>query len=231
MDREAVDHILRQTLADHRLSRGEKRALNELLADWAPDDSDVAYLCSRAFELARGEMDGYENLRVLGWLEEVAKVMRRAVAPEQIDCEADAYFTRVHDCPAGIVRLLAKARRKVDICVFTITDDRIAAAILDAHGRDVAIRIITDHEKLSDPGSDIDRFIDAGIDVRIDRSEYYMHHKFAIFDERLVLTGSYNWTRGAARYNEENFIVIYNPRLLRAFTGAFEDLWNRLAQQ
>ncbi len=45
------------------------------------------------------------------------------------------------------MRLLAKASRTADICVFTITDDRVSDAILDAHRRAVAVRIITDDAK------------------------------------------------------------------------------------
>ncbi len=53
-----------------------------------------------------------------------------------------------------------------------------------------------------------------------------MHHKFAIFDHRLLLTGSYNWTRSAASDNEENFILSGDPRLLKSFAGMFDKLWD-----
>ena len=55
-----------------------------------------------------------------------------------------------------------------------------------------------------------------------------MHHKYAVFDNLHVLTGSYNWTRSAAKYNEENFIVINDPRLAATFSSRFDDLWERL---
>ena len=40
--------------------------------------------------------------------------------------------------------------------------------------------------------------------------------------------GSYNWTRGAARDNDENFIVIGDDRLIASFIKAFERIWARL---
>ena len=55
-----------------------------------------------------------------------------------------------------------------------------------------------------------------------------MHHKFALFDARLLLTGSYNWTRGAADSNEENIVVTPDAHLVRSFSTAFDDLWKRL---
>ena len=55
-----------------------------------------------------------------------------------------------------------------------------------------------------------------------------MHHKYAVFDRRCLLTGSYNWTRSAAKNNEENFIITYDPRLVSEFLAAFEELWDEL---
>ena len=55
-----------------------------------------------------------------------------------------------------------------------------------------------------------------------------MHHKFAIFDNKTLLTGSYNWTRSAARNNEENFIVTADRLLVQRFDSEFEQLWQKL---
>ena len=99
--------------------------------------------------------------------------------------------------------------------------------MLEAHGRGVRIRIITDNDKAADLGSDADRFLQAGIELRVDRTEYHMHHKFAVFDNAILLNGSYNWTRGAATNNEENFIVTTNRRLVAIFSKTFEDLWQQ----
>ena len=116
----------------------------------------------------------------------------------------------------------------VDLCVFTITDDRLTSAILEAHHRGVRIRIITDDDKAADLGSDAAQFLNAGIALRTDRSRYHMHHKFAVFDGTLLLNGSYNWTRGAAENNEENFIITSDRRLVEEFSAAFEKLWKQV---
>ncbi len=92
------------------------------------------------------------------------------------------------------------------------------------------MRIITDDAKAEDLGSDVERFERAGIPTRVDRSPYHMHHKFAILDGASMLTGSYNWTRGAARDNEENLIVTTEPRLLAPFRATFDRLWAKLGQ-
>lgn len=138
------------------------------------------------------------------------------------------HFSPGEACLGEILDCLRDAERTIDICVFTITDDRIARAIVEAHRRKVRVRIITDNDKANDEGSDIWNLERAGIDVRVDRSEFHMHHKFATFDGHSTLTGSYNWTRGAARNNEENLIVSSDPRLVGAFSKEFEALWKHL---
>src|SRR5207248_2349871 len=123
-----------------------------------------------------------------------------------------AFFAPGERCLQQIIHRIGQCRRTADLCVFTITDDRISRAILDAHRRGVKIRIISDNEKWHDLGSDIEKFREAGIAVKLDdvhghtdpHLNGHMHHKFAIFDGVRLLNGSYNWTRGAADANYEN---------------------------
>lgn len=41
-----------------------------------------------------------------------------------------------------------------------------------------------------------------------------MHHKFAIVDGRLLINGSFNWTRQAVLYNQENCVITDNSSLV-----------------
>ena len=225
---EQIDRILRGTLEDNRLSRGEKRVLRDVLAELGKDERQVALLRHRAFQIARDQLTDANDQAVVEWLEDVVKALVPRPASAQPDSESA--FSPEDNCPRKIASLLARARRNVDICVFTITDDRITDAILQTHRRGVRVRVISDNAKSLDLGSDVQQLARQGVPVRIDRSDYHMHHKFAVFDERYLLTGSYNWTRSAARHNEENFIVTHDEKLVRDFTEAFERLWQKLAQ-
>jgi phosphatidylserine/phosphatidylglycerophosphate/cardiolipin synthase-like enzyme len=42
-----------------------------------------------------------------------------------------------------------------------------------------------------------------------------VHHKFAILDSRMVANGSFNWTRQAVLFNQENVVLSDNPALVR----------------
>ncbi len=226
MKPEQIDDILARTLDDFRVSRGEKRLLGDLLKETAAGEHDLAFLRHRAFTLARERLITPDSKEVVNWLEEIVKILEPK--RERPTAESRAYFSPRDDCPRTIAGLFARARRRVDVCVFTITDDRIAEAVMSAHRRGVKLRIITDDDKSLDRGSDVDRLKRAGLAVRVDQSEYHMHHKFALFDRKTLLTGSYNWTRSAAERNEENFIVTQDSRLLDRFSEAFDHLWESL---
>ncbi len=226
MDSSEIDRILKHMLADFRLSRGEKRVLGGIVDELAGDEDQLAFVRHRAFAIARDELIGPDGVHVVDWLEDVVKALQPKTSPDASD--AEVLFSPADDCAEKIVGLLRSTRQTVDICVFTITDDRISDTIVDALERRVAIRIITDHEKADDLGSDIVRLRRVGVPVRVDRTEYHMHHKFALFDNRRVLTGSYNWTRSASTNNEENFLVSDDRRLVKAYAAEFERLWKKL---
>ncbi len=222
------EDALKITLADYRLSRGEKRALAKVIEKFSHDEHRLARARHHAFKIAREELIGPDALAVVDWLEDVMKVLLPKDVPIAANKTSEAYFSPVDNCVNKIVRLFETARKSVDVCVFTITDDRIKHAILATHRRKVSIRIISDNEKSEDMGSDIDELNGHGVPVRVDQSEFHMHHKYALFDDRRLLTGSYNWTRSAAKYNEENFIITSDAKLVKAFNCSFEQLWNKL---
>ena len=225
----SLTEILQQTLDDQRLSRNERRALRDTLKDLIKDKASQLKCHQAAFELARNTIDQGNSSAVLEWLEDVSQVIRQAATPDKPTTDAEVVFSPGDHCWQRIASLLKSSRHSIDICVFTITDDRITSAILDAHGRKVAVRIITDNDKAFDRGSDVERLARAGVDVCVDRTRHHMHHKFAIFDRKRLLTGSYNWTRSAASSNEENFIIVDDPRLKTSFQEEFDRLWKELS--
>jgi len=219
-----LDEIFYQTLADSRLSRGERKALSQILAEDQPDANELAVFRHEAFAVAREHMHDPRDRQVAQWLEDVVKLL---LPPHDALAVAEARFSPGQDCVHRVISLFDHARRSADVCVFTITDDRIADAVIEAHRRGLPVRVVTDTMKAMDRGSDIERLRRAGIEVREDRSEHHMHHKFAVFDQRLVLTGSFNWTRSATAFNQENVVVTSEPRLVRSFRDNFAELWEK----
>jgi len=138
------------------------------------------------------------------------------------------YFSPGTDIIETLSGLLSQATKTLDICIFTITDERLAGEIYNCHQRGIQVRIITDDQKMYDHGSAIKELKQAGIPVKIDHSRYHMHHKFGIIDSRIVFTGSFNWTYSASSHNQENLLVTSNFDIVTQYTGQYEILWEEM---
>lgn len=226
MDRSQIRNMLLQTFEDFQMTRSERSALNQIFSHISLTEHNLSLIRNEAFQIFREKKPtDIPDTQALSWLEDVMKILSNANTKEST-LSSEALFSPHDDCSHRICRLISSARKKIDICVFTITDDRVTEAILDAHTRQVQVRIVTDNDKSFDRGSDIERLERSGIPVRIDQTEFHMHHKFALFDSEFVLTGSYNWTRSASYNNSENLVITNDPQLLIRFESEFEKLWN-----
>lgn len=215
--------IFEQTAGDNQFSRAEKKSVMQILKENETlKKSQRDYLRHKIFEIARNKTQEYKSQLIIDWLESASKLLQDAY-----DADNEVYFSPGDQCKKAIINQLKNALSKIDICVYTLSDNLIAEEIIKCQQRKLNIRIITDNEKINDTGSDIKHLAQSGIDVRIDNSPHYMHHKFAIFDQKKIITGSYNWTRSAADYNQENIIVTDQQHVVHEYISEFEKLWNQ----
>lgn len=54
-----------------------------------------------------------------------------------------------------------------------------------------------------------------------------MHHKYVVIDDKLVATGSFNWTQAAVLKNNENLLLIRDEGLAKKYSDNFEELWEK----
>lgn len=198
-------------------------------------DSEISHQINRLNREERGELryrlfnearrldKGNNGQQALFWLQNCFDLI-------------DKYMFRLHkvffspgtDILESITDMLNQANHSLDLCVFTITDERLASDILECYQRGIKVRIMTDDEKLYDNGSAITDLKNAGIPVKTDHSRYHMHHKFGIIDSRIVFTGSFNWTYTASKHNQENLLVTTNYDIVDQYTGQYEQLWKEM---
>ncbi|KAI8331906.1 hypothetical protein BC941DRAFT_505563 [Chlamydoabsidia padenii] len=124
---------------------------------------------------------------------------------------------------------LSMAQKTLHIAVFSLTDNKTANVLIDAKERGVDVKIVTDNDQLEGKGADVRRLNEEyGIPFKTDNSDQFMHNKFAVIDERIVITGSFNWSIGARFKNKENVIITNIPSLAHAYEEEFGRLWHEL---
>ena len=220
-----INELLRDSLNDSSVSRSERRELKGILPLIQGDRTALAKARQFAFTLATEKIQETGNHKAMEWLEDVVKLLYS----NEMRVKASSYFSPGKDCLNRICRFICETEKKIDICVFTITDDRITRKIEEALRKGIHIRIISDNTKSEDRGSDLDRLEGMGIKCRFDKTSAHMHHKFAISDNDHLLNGSYNWTKSASTENNENILVSNNAKLVRSFQNEFNRLWNSLS--
>lgn len=216
---------LKQSLEDDHFSKVEKNDLKLMLQNEPLDAETLNTLRIKIYELANKKVTSSNYPFVMQWVKDAHDVLMTRTAEQ-----SEVFFSPGEDCRQAIIRQVNGALRELKICVFTISDDSITRAIVNTHRRGVALKIITDNDKSFDHGSDIDAMAKEGIAIKMDISSNHMHHKFMVVDERTLLTGSYNWTSSAARFNHENILLTREQGVVKSFDKEFDRLWKEMAQ-
>ncbi len=137
-----------------------------------------------------------------------------------------AAFCPSPQCESLAISALDAATSRVDVAMYSFTNDALGDALVRAHERGVEVRVVVESQQDSSKYSEHAKLSAAGIPVRVDSNPQLMHHKFAVIDARFVVTGSMNWTANGVRENNENVLVIASPELNTQFEDEFESVWS-----
>ena len=148
---------LKETIADELLSKPERKALRELVAEQSLDQDQLNFLRSKIYEMANEKVTEANYRFIIEWVRNV----NSALSANAVE-KSDVFFSPGDSCRDVIIQQISSAITRIKICVFTISDDRISEAIMTSHKRGLDIRIITDNDKSFDMGSDISRLAQAG---------------------------------------------------------------------
>ncbi|KAM4750183.1 mitochondrial cardiolipin hydrolase isoform 1-T1 [Anableps anableps] len=142
-----------------------------------------------------------------------------------------------------LLRHILSASCSLDLCVFSFSNMDLSRAVLLLHKKGVTIRVISDKDYSAITGSQIGVLRKAGssafnkslslhmvglelsVCVRWDVGSVHMHHKFAVVDGRLLITGSLNWTLTAVQRNMENILITEEAELVQPFIKEFHRIW------
>ncbi|MBU4511610.1 helix-hairpin-helix domain-containing protein [bacterium] len=139
--------------------------------------------------------------------------------------KTEVYFSLSDNPQKAIIKNINQAEVFINIAMYIFTDREIALPLAKAHERGVKVRLYLDKEQVDYQYSQSRFLVQKGIKVRISTNNYIMHNKFAIIDNHILLTGSYNWTFSANNRNDENLMVIDDPELIEIFQNQFVNLW------
>jgi phosphatidylserine/phosphatidylglycerophosphate/cardiolipin synthase-like enzyme len=139
------------------------------------------------------------------------------------------YFSPEDHVAEKVVARLKAASTLIDFMAFSFTEEGIGSAVLDAAGRGVKVRGVFEKTGSETRFSEFGKMKNAGLDVWQDGNRYLMHHKVFVVDAKTVILGSFNFSSGADKDNDENLLMIDDPGLVRAFDAEFAKVYDQAA--
>jgi len=133
----------------------------------------------------------------------------------------------------AVVHVIENAKDTLDIACFVFSSQEIGEAVLAAHKRGVKVRVLLDNV-FSSPGATakwkyipFNELKKAGVACKYDDEASKLHHKIVIADRKVVVTGSFNLSVGAATDNDENMLIVESTAIGKQYTAEFERLWKQ----
>jgi len=125
---------------------------------------------------------------------------------------------------AGLVSSINGAKKKFYGAFYEISSRPVIDALLAAKKRNIDVKIVTESDNCH--GESMDRLSREGVPIVQDKRPGLMHNKFAVIDDTLLWTGSYNVTENGSRKNNNNAILIYSVEISRIFLAEFNEMFD-----
>jgi phosphatidylserine/phosphatidylglycerophosphate/cardiolipin synthase-like enzyme len=133
------------------------------------------------------------------------------------------YFSPNGGCTDVILSQLNQAKTEILLQAYSFTSKPIAQALIRAQKRGVRISAVLDKSNRSQKYSAATFLKNMGISVFIDDKHAIAHNKIMIIDNRVVITGSFNFTMAAENKNAENLLILEDiPEITRAYQENFQ---------
>jgi phosphatidylserine/phosphatidylglycerophosphate/cardiolipin synthase-like enzyme len=135
------------------------------------------------------------------------------------------FYSKSSSPQIQLINVIDKAKETIDVAVYYITETKIVTHLCSATNRGVKIRIITDQDDSYQQPA-LEKLLNSGIPIKTNTYKGKMHLKNMIIDQKIITSGSYNFTQSAETKNEEVLIISDDEKIAKEWTEKFEEMWN-----
>ncbi|AKI96973.1 phospholipase D-like domain-containing protein [Kosmotoga pacifica] len=133
------------------------------------------------------------------------------------------YLTPIEGVNELILKKLSDAKESIYFMCYAFTDPRFLAVLKYKASYGVKVKGVVDDWNMS--SSPIYEYFSTGIGFRMNMEKWLLHDKTVIVDEKIVITGSANFTRSAWNRNRELVVIIESKEIANQFMKHFNYLW------
>jgi phosphatidylserine/phosphatidylglycerophosphate/cardiolipin synthase-like enzyme len=139
------------------------------------------------------------------------------LAAQATNSSITIYFSPQDKALPIILDHMEQARSTIVFMAFSLTSAPVTDALIDAVERDVRVSGVVEKRNARGAGSVFSHLRERGVDILEDGNCDNMHHKVMIIDDKIVITGSYNFSDNAENTNDENLAIIHDATIARFF--------------
>jgi phosphatidylserine/phosphatidylglycerophosphate/cardiolipin synthase-like enzyme len=126
----------------------------------------------------------------------------------------------------AIVPIVNSATKNIRFMAFSFTDSPLADAMSQRAQAGVDVAGVFETVGSETEAGELKTLMCRKLSVRQDGNPSFLHHKVIIVDERIVITGSMNFSANAEESNDENVIIVDNAEIARLYLQEFDRVWN-----
>lgn len=211
------------------------------------DSRELAARFKQEFDIMWGDGAGGKSNSLFGTNKPSRKIDYLLVGGAQIRIKFSpdsAQVAKEQTSNGLIATVISGAKETVDMALFVFSDEYISTVLEERQQKKVQIRgLIEPQFAFRDYSSTLDMWgLQSSQDCKLNKSSKWkeplktvgipslvsgdtLHHKFAILDRNLVITGSHNWTTAANRLNDEVLVVIQNETVAAHYQREYDRLY------
>ncbi|MBI2041308.1 MAG: DUF1669 domain-containing protein [DPANN group archaeon] len=141
-----------------------------------------------------------------------AAVAESKIIPAEEGAAIEVYFCPRDDCAEKLVGLIAGAQ-SMDCALYDLTLSNVKDALKEKY-----YRLVVD--------KDYEKYV-KGMNYKTNRgASGLMHNKFCVFDNKTIISGSFNPTTKQNTIDNNNIIIISSKYLAENYNAEFIELWS-----
>jgi phosphatidylserine/phosphatidylglycerophosphate/cardiolipin synthase-like enzyme len=138
------------------------------------------------------------------------------------DTQVEVHFSPRGGAQDALVQRIEQTRESVYVLAYSFTSNPVSEALVRAHQRGVHVEAILDRSQRTAKGGQGQALATSGATVYVDSKHSIAHNKVMVLDGQTVVTGSFNFTKGAEEKNAENLLILDSPELAKLYKNEWE---------
>lgn len=132
---------------------------------------------------------------------------------------------------SAVLQTLKTAKKTIRVAMFALTYSPIFRELNEAKNRGVDVQILVDKDFKKLAIRQIEALNNSSLSLRSKVTRHRLHHKFAIIDNQVLITGSANWSEAGFNLNSEDILILDNltTKQLKKMNAIWKDLEDQSA--